>query len=80
MKRWGLRASSLSAVTNVDAGQNDLSNHLTPQCFIHDVTAWCFIINYLKSLLYHDFIQNLYFYVVLISIGTSIIFLTVVYN
>jgi len=26
MKRWGMRASSLSAVTNADAGQNGLAN------------------------------------------------------
>ncbi len=37
MKRWGLRASSLSAVAKADAGQKYSSNHLTPQCFIHDV-------------------------------------------
>jgi hypothetical protein len=30
MKRWGLRASSLSAVTNADAGQNASSKHLNP--------------------------------------------------
>ena len=28
MKRWGLPASSLSAVTKSDAGQNASSNHL----------------------------------------------------
>jgi len=37
MKRWGLRASSLSAVAKVDAGQNTSRNLLKPQCFIHDV-------------------------------------------
>jgi len=30
MKRWGLRASSLSADTNADAGQNASHNHLNP--------------------------------------------------
>jgi len=30
MKRWGLRASSLSADTKVDAGLKDSSNHLNP--------------------------------------------------
>jgi hypothetical protein len=30
MKRWGLRASSLSAVTKADAGQNVSDNHLNP--------------------------------------------------
>jgi hypothetical protein len=30
MKRWGLRASSLSAATKVDAGQNASRNHLNP--------------------------------------------------
>jgi hypothetical protein len=30
MKRWGLRASSLSAVAKADAGQNALCNHLNP--------------------------------------------------
>ena len=30
MKRWGLRASSLSAVVKADAGQNTSRNHLTP--------------------------------------------------
>jgi hypothetical protein len=30
MKRWGLRASSLSADTNADAGPNTSSNHLNP--------------------------------------------------
>lgn len=39
MKRWGLRASSLSAVAKADAGQKHSSNHLTPQCFIHDVSC-----------------------------------------
>ena len=30
IKRWGLRASSLSAVAKADAGQKHSSNHLTP--------------------------------------------------
>lgn len=30
MKRWGLRASSLSADTKADAGQNTSCNHLNP--------------------------------------------------
>jgi hypothetical protein len=30
MKRWGLRASSLSAVTKADAGQDTSSNHQNP--------------------------------------------------
>ena len=30
MKRWGLRASSLSADTKADAGQKPLNNHLNP--------------------------------------------------
>lgn len=30
MKRWGLRASSLSAVAKADAGQNTSYNHLNP--------------------------------------------------
>ena len=30
MKRWGLRASSLSAIAKADAGQNTSINHLTP--------------------------------------------------
>jgi hypothetical protein len=30
MKRWGLRASSLSADTNAEAGQKLSDNHLTP--------------------------------------------------
>jgi hypothetical protein len=30
MKRWGLRATSLSAVAKADAGQNISSNHLNP--------------------------------------------------
>jgi hypothetical protein len=30
MKCWGLRASSLSAVTKVGAGQKRSSNHLNP--------------------------------------------------
>ena len=30
IKRWGLRASSLSAVAKVEAGQKHSSNHLTP--------------------------------------------------
>jgi hypothetical protein len=30
IKRWGLRASSLSAVAKADAGQNTLGKHLTP--------------------------------------------------
>jgi hypothetical protein len=30
MKRWGLRASSLSAVAKADAGQKHSRNHLTP--------------------------------------------------
>gem|GEM_PF-6965552 len=30
MKRWGLRASFLSADTKADAGQNASSNHLNP--------------------------------------------------
>jgi hypothetical protein len=30
MKRWGLRASSLSADTKADAGQRTSSNHLNP--------------------------------------------------
>jgi hypothetical protein len=30
MKRWGWRASYLSAVAKADAEQNDSSNHLNP--------------------------------------------------
>lgn len=30
MKCWGLRASSLSAVTKADAGQKTSNNHLNP--------------------------------------------------
>ncbi len=30
MKRWGLRASTLSAVPKADAGQNTSINHLNP--------------------------------------------------
>ena len=30
MKRWGLRASSLSADAKADAGQNTSINHLNP--------------------------------------------------
>jgi hypothetical protein len=30
IKRWGLRASSLSAVAKVDAGQKTSNNHLAP--------------------------------------------------
>jgi len=30
MKRWGLRATSLSAVAKADAGQNTSHNHLIP--------------------------------------------------
>jgi len=30
MKRWGLRATTLSAVAKADAGQNSSSNHLNP--------------------------------------------------
>jgi hypothetical protein len=30
MKRWGLRASALSAVAKANAGQNISSNHLNP--------------------------------------------------
>jgi len=30
MKRWGLRASSLSAVKKAGAGQNVPNNHLNP--------------------------------------------------
>jgi hypothetical protein len=30
MKRWGLRASSLSADKKADAGQDNSCNHLTP--------------------------------------------------
>jgi hypothetical protein len=30
MKRWGLRATTLSAVAKADAGQNTSHNHLTP--------------------------------------------------
>jgi hypothetical protein len=33
IKRWGLRASSLSAVAKVDAGQNASHNHLAPMFY-----------------------------------------------
>jgi hypothetical protein len=39
MKRWGLRASSLSAVAKADAGQKHFMQPPKPQCFIHDVVA-----------------------------------------
>ncbi len=54
IKRWGLRASSLSAVAKADAGLKPSNNHLKPQCFIHDVTAWC-------SLFYIIFLSICYF-------------------
>jgi len=44
MKRWELRASSLSAVTKTDAGQNDSSNHLTPN------VLYMMLANVLKNL------------------------------
>jgi hypothetical protein len=50
MKRWGLRASSMSAVARADAGQNTLNNHLPPQCFIHDVVL-CFFYLTIKGVL-----------------------------
>jgi hypothetical protein len=39
MKRWGLRASSLSAVANADAGQNVLNNHLSRNVLY--MMLWC---------------------------------------
>jgi hypothetical protein len=48
IKRWGLRASSLSAVTNADAGQKTSNNHLTPNVLymmlgtgiFHSINMW----------------------------------------
>jgi len=43
MKRWGLRASSLTTDTKADAGQDTSSNHLNPNVFILDVIGCRFI-------------------------------------
>ena len=45
MKRWGLRASSLSAVTKADSGQNTSNNHLNPNVLYKMLANRLFIIN-----------------------------------
>jgi hypothetical protein len=42
MKRWGLRISSLSAVTKADAGQGDSNNHLTLN--VLNMYRWRFVV------------------------------------
>lgn len=46
MKRWGLRASSLSAVAKADAGQKYSSNHLTPNV-LYMMLAFRFFIQFI---------------------------------
>jgi hypothetical protein len=46
IKRWGLRASSLSAVAKADAGQNTLCNHLTPNA-LYMMLCLVFVLNHL---------------------------------
>ncbi len=48
MKCWGLRASSLSAVTKADAGQKVSSNHLTPNILYMMLGCVIFHLAYLK--------------------------------
>jgi len=43
MKCWGLRASSLSAVTKVGAGQKASHKHLTPNILYMMLWLCCFI-------------------------------------
>lgn len=53
MKRWGLRATSLSADTKADAGQKHSRNHLNPNVlymmlatvFIHSVIQFSLVIH-----------------------------------
>lgn len=42
MKRWGLRALSLSADTNADAGQSTSNNHLNPNVIYMTLAAGVF--------------------------------------
>jgi len=44
MKCWGLRASSLSAVTKVGAGQKLSSNHLNPNILYMMLAAVFFFV------------------------------------
>lgn len=49
MKRWGLRASTLSAVTKADAGQNASSNHLNPNVLYMMLAVCGFLIGHFLS-------------------------------
>ena len=49
MKRWGLRASSLSAGTKADAGQNASYNHLTPNVLYIMLAAGHYFLRYLTN-------------------------------
>jgi hypothetical protein len=47
MKRWGLRASSLSNVAKADAGQNTSNNNLNPNVlYMMLAVVFLFITNY----------------------------------
>jgi len=49
MKRWGLRASSLSAVAKADAGQKDSINHLNPNVLYMMIGTVIFILSVINQ-------------------------------
>jgi hypothetical protein len=65
IKRWGLRASSLSAVAKADAGQKTSNNHLNPNVLYMMLYAEIFSFHVVKIInLFHAYIFYQYFLVV----------------
>jgi len=78
MKRWGLRASSLSADTKADAGQKHSCNHLNPNVLymmlatgVHLYPSVChlFCFYFLVTIKLQQPIHKAQIYFVFLSVG-----------
>jgi hypothetical protein len=60
IKRWGLRASSLSAVAKVDAGQKTSNYHLNPNVLYMMLCTDNFYFHVVKIIIFLQFLSSLY--------------------
>src|SRR5690606_6485662 len=72
MKRWGLRASSLSAVTKANAGQNTSCNHLNPNVLYMMLPAVIYIFLSIKYSIHTQHFINVFNVLFLSSLIFSI--------
>ena len=72
IKRWGLRASSLSAVTKANAGQNTSCNHLNPNVLYMMLPAVIYIFLSIKYSIHTQHFINVFNVLFLSSLIFSI--------